>query len=121
MLLRFSVFAIVLFCFASICYAKACYKYDHLGRKITYACKEPEERMRVQWDTETTRRGAEVVSKKIKNVCNNYRMGSIEYRNCLDDAQKIFSDKCHNLRFGNGNKIDMDMYCDAERMVKYSR
>ena len=108
--------------FVSISFSKTCVRYDSNGNKIYYACPKPsEKKYRFQWDVRTTRQDSRIVKKEIltSTVCSQYQKGDIDYRRCRRQAQEHFGNKCSTL--GDDTSIDRDMFCDAERDLKYSR
>ncbi|MBN1957577.1 MAG: hypothetical protein JXQ81_09175 [Desulfuromonadales bacterium] len=103
-------------------FSKTCVKYDHAGNKIYYACPEsPEKSYSLRWDVTTTKKGNEVIKKKIvlSTVCSQYGKGSVDYRRCRRQAQDYLEDKCNSL--GQDARIDKDMCCEAARKLKFAR
>lgn len=113
-----------------VCYSDMCVRYEG-GIKHYYNCPEPEKKHRVTWKTTTTRRNSDgvILKKRIEpdTICYNYPEGSFDYRDCKREAQKLFRDKCKEMRDKVSKhtnspsyeqyKLDKEMYCLAQSQV----
>ena len=117
---------LVAFCFvlafSSFSHSRTCVKFDRNGHKIYYACPDGSEKSyNFQWNVTTTRTNGKVTNKEIitSTVCSKYGKGSVDYRRCRRQAQDLFETRCDSL--GYDARLDKEMYCDAERAIKYGR
>ena len=111
-------------------FSKSCYKYTN-GVKHVYRCPEQSKVVKYSWDTSTTRQNGKIVKKEIvrESVCVNYNLGSLERKDCLKLAKKEIKKRCkeYKKRFlkapnstqKNILKIDKDMYCNAESVLRF--
>lgn len=102
--------------------AQTCIKYDRNGNKIYYACPDfSKQNYSFKWDVTTTTTNGKITDKKIvtSTVCARYGKGSVDYRRCRREAQELFGKRCDSL--GYDARLDKEMYCDAERTIKYGR
>ena len=107
--------------------AKTCKKYGPGGKVVYYNCSQntPDKIYTPQWKTETTQQNGKVVRKKIliDSVCYNYPAGSIDYRECRQQADTYFAEKCADLEhrykttkspYNQEYRIDMESFCRAQ-------
>ncbi len=131
MRLFFSLF-FVLFLFSPV-YSSTCVRYLADGTRVYYRCPEPERIADITYSVSTTRKNNKIVKKQIvkKSVCVEYDKGSLYRRECLKKARKSFKNKCYNLNSRMNKapntvqkyklKLDRDMYCHAERFLKFAQ
>jgi hypothetical protein len=102
-----------------------CRRTGAFGQTIIYESPTSVKCYSLNWNTQTTIREGTVTKKNIDydSVCYNYPAGSIDYRNCRNQAKRFFGDNCSDLKekyrvtkspYNEAYKLDLDCFCEAE-------
>lgn len=123
------LFLFLLFLLPSSVESITCRRTGAFGQAVVHESPATDKCYQLTWNTTTTRREAKVIKKSIdfNSVCHNYPEGSIDYRNCRNQAKRFFRDNCYDLEekhkktkrpYNEQYRIDMDYFCEAKHLFR---
>ena len=106
-----------------------CRRTGAFGQQVVHESPATDKCYPLTWNTTTTRRGAKIIKKSIdyNSVCHNHPEGSIDYRNCRNQAKRFFRDNCYDLKekykktkrpYNEQYQLDMDCFCEAKHLFR---